>query len=76
MCLGVPGQIVEIQADWGAIADVDGNHVQISVALLPEIKVGDYVLIHAGFAMELIDGQIARETRQLLEDLKELRQDG
>ena len=40
MCLGVPGQIVEIQADWGAIADVDGNHVQISVALLPEIKVG------------------------------------
>jgi hydrogenase expression/formation protein HypC len=55
---------------------VDGNHVQISVALLPEIKVGDYVLIHAGFAMELIDGQIARETRQLLEDLKELRTDG
>ncbi|HOQ09960.1 MAG TPA: HypC/HybG/HupF family hydrogenase formation chaperone [Syntrophomonadaceae bacterium] len=76
MCLGVPGQIVEIQPDWGAVADVDGNQVQISVALLPDVKVGDYVLIHAGFAMELIDREIARETRQLLEELKELRQDG
>ncbi|HQA07060.1 MAG TPA: HypC/HybG/HupF family hydrogenase formation chaperone [Syntrophomonadaceae bacterium] len=76
MCLGVPAQIVEIQSDWGAIADVDGNQVPISVALLPDVKVGDYVLIHAGFAMELIDGQIARETRQLLEELKELRSDG
>jgi len=76
MCLGVPGQIVEIQSDWAAVADVDGNQVSISVALLPEVKVGDYVLIHAGFAMELIDGQVARETRQLLEQLKELRTDG
>lgn len=76
MCLGVPGQIVEIQSDWAAVADVDGNQVTISLALLPETKVGDYVLIHAGFAMQLIDGQIARETRQLLEELKELRADG
>ena len=68
MCLGVPGQIVEIQADWGAIADVDGNHVQISVFCRGD-QGGDYVLI-IRFAMELIDGQIARETRQPLEDLR------
>ena len=40
MCLGVPGQIIEIQPDLGAVADIDGNQVTISVALLPEVEIG------------------------------------
>lgn len=76
MCLGVPGRIVEKQPHDCALADVDGNQVQISIALLPEVAVGDYVLIHAGFAMELIDQALAIETMQLLQELQELRGDG
>lgn len=76
MCLGVPGRIVEKQPRDCALADVDGNQVQISTALLPEVEVGDYVLIHAGFAMELIDQALAVETLQLLQELQELRGDG
>lgn len=72
MCLGVPGQIIEIQPDLGAVADIDGNQVTISVALLSEVEIGDYVLIHAGFAMEIIDLQLAIETKQLLQELQEL----
>lgn len=72
MCLGVPGRIIEIQPDFGAVADIDGNQVMISVALLPEINIGDHVLIHAGFAMEKIDLQQSIETRQLLQELQEL----
>lgn len=72
MCLGVPGQIIEIQPDLGAVAHIDGNQVTISVALLPEVEIGDYVLIHAGFAMEIIDLQLAIETKQLLEEFQEL----
>ena len=72
MCLGVPGQIIEIQPDLGAVADIDGNQVTISVALLPEVEIVDYVLIHAGFAMEIIDLQLAIETKQLLQELQEL----
>jgi len=50
--------------------DVSGNAVEISVKLTPEVKVGEYVLIHAGFAMEIIEESIALETMELLEELE------
>ncbi|NLW44291.1 MAG: HypC/HybG/HupF family hydrogenase formation chaperone [Syntrophomonadaceae bacterium] len=71
MCLGVPGRIIEMKENYRAIVDVNGNRMEISVRLTPEVQVGQYVLIHAGFAMEIIDEDAARETMQLLLEVME-----
>ncbi|HEX3011714.1 MAG TPA: HypC/HybG/HupF family hydrogenase formation chaperone [Syntrophomonadaceae bacterium] len=70
MCLGVPGKVVELLEYNRALVDVNGNQVDISVRLTPEIKAGDYVLIHAGFAMEIIDEEVAEETMYWLKELQ------
>ncbi len=71
MCLGIPGQIVEIVDDANSIAKVDVSGVKrnVSVALVrPEgIAPGDWVLIHVGFAMSKIDETEAHETMQALQ---------
>jgi hydrogenase expression/formation protein HypC len=73
MCLGIPGQIVEIVDDANNIAKVDVSGVRrnVSVALVrPEgIEPGDWVLIHVGFAMSKIDEAEARDTMKALEEL-------
>ncbi|HWB71685.1 MAG TPA: HypC/HybG/HupF family hydrogenase formation chaperone [Egibacteraceae bacterium] len=73
MCLGIPGQIVEIldPAQQRAVADVDGVRREISVALLgiggdEGVSLGDWVLIHVGFAMAKIDEQEATEALSVL----------
>ncbi len=71
MCLGIPGQIVEIVDDANSIAKVEVTGVKrnVSIALVrPEgIVAGDWVLIHVGFAMSKIDETEARETMQALQ---------
>ncbi|MBA2395790.1 MAG: HypC/HybG/HupF family hydrogenase formation chaperone [Ktedonobacteraceae bacterium] len=71
MCLGIPGQIVEIVDDANSIAKVDVSGVKrnVSVALVrPEgIEPGDWVLIHVGFAMSKIDEAEAQETIKALQ---------
>jgi len=71
MCLGIPGQIIDIVDDTNSIAKVDVSGVRrnVSVALVrPEgIAPGDWVLIHVGFAMSKIDETEARETMKALE---------
>ena len=73
MCLGIPGQIVEwIDARHHiAKADVSGVRRNVNVGLLSEgpdrVDVGDWVLIHVGFAMSKIDEEEAHETRRFLE---------
>jgi hydrogenase expression/formation protein HypC len=73
MCLGIPGQIVEFVDDENDIAKVEVSGVRrnVSVALLrPDgIALGDWVLIHVGFAMSKIDEQEAQETLRLLREL-------
>ena len=75
MCLGIPGQVVEIVDDTNSIAKVDVSGVKrnVSVALVrPEgIGPGDWVLIHVGFAMSKIDEEEARETMQTLKTMGE-----
>lgn len=58
MCLGVPAKIVKIEGKE-AIADVGGIQREISLELLSDIKEGDYVIIHAGFAISKIDQEEA-----------------
>ncbi|NLU49955.1 MAG: HypC/HybG/HupF family hydrogenase formation chaperone [Syntrophomonadaceae bacterium] len=70
MCLGVPGRVVDLLENHMARVDVSGNLLEISVRLTPEVRVGQHVLIHAGFAMQIIDEDLARETREVWEELQ------
>ena len=77
MCLGIPGQIVEIVDDENHIAkaEVSGVRRNVNIGLLTEgddaVGIGDWVLIHVGFAMSKIDEEEARQTREFLEMLGE-----
>lgn len=70
MCLAVPGKIVEIQ-DMLATVDISGVTRKVSLMLLPEAKVGEFVLIHAGFAIQTIDEEEVRKTLELFKELEE-----
>ncbi len=72
MCLGVPGRIVETRDNPAGVGrdgavDFQGNRVEVSLALVPEAAIGDWVLVHAGLAIELLDEQEARETWEWLQ---------
>ena len=71
MCLAVPGKIIE-QQDNEATVDLQGNRLKVSTLLTPDVSTGDWVLIHAGFAIAQLDEDEARETwdylKQVLED--------
>jgi len=71
MCLAIPAQIVEVvDAEAGlATAEISGVRRTVSTALCPEADVGDWVLIHVGFALQAIDEDEARETLALLEKM-------
>ena len=71
MCLAVPAKILEITPDQLATVDFGGVQRIISVQLLPEARVGDYVLIHTGFAIGLIDEAEAKATLALLREMEE-----
>ena len=68
MCLAVPAKIIELN-DSDAIADCLGNRIQTNISLVPEVKLGDFVLIHAGFAITVLDEEEAKKTWKLLDDL-------
>lgn len=75
MCLAVPGRVVEIQGEgelrMGRI-DFGGIVRQACLAYLPEAELGDYVLVHVGFAISRIDEQAARETLEALRQIGEM----
>ncbi len=67
MCLAIPSRIVEIK-DRMAVIDVDGVRRECSLLLLEDASVGDWVIVHAGFAISRIDEEAARETLALLRE--------
>ncbi len=68
MCLAIPMRIVAIDGPT-AVAEVDGVSRQVRLDLLPEVFLGDYVLIHAGLAIARVDAEHAEETLSLLRSL-------
>ncbi|MFA5784610.1 MAG: HypC/HybG/HupF family hydrogenase formation chaperone, partial [Phycisphaerae bacterium] len=68
MCLAVPARIVEIEGD-NAIVDAMGNRFRAKTTLLPDARLGSLVLVHAGFAISLVDEAEAKKTWQLLEQI-------
>ena len=73
MCLGVPGRIVRIDdvARKLATVDVGGVKRQVNFACIPDACIGDWVLMHVGFAMARLNEQQAAETLQILKELGE-----
>ncbi len=69
MCLAVPGQIVD-KIDMLATVEISGVRREISLMLLPTAQVGDFVLVHAGFAIQAIDEEEARQTLELFKELE------
>ena len=70
MCLAIPALIKSIEG-YQAEADIDGVTRQVNLQLTPEAKVGDYVLLHTGYAISIVDEAEAAETMKLLKELGE-----
>lgn len=70
MCLGIPFKIVEIH-DRTAVGELHGVKNNIRIDLLPKAKLGDYVMVHAGFAIEILRDGIAVETLADIDKMKE-----
>ena len=68
MCLGVPMKLVEVEGRQGK-AELDGVARRIGIDLVPDAKVGDYVIVHAGYAIQILDEKSAQETLALLAEV-------
>jgi hydrogenase expression/formation protein HypC len=75
MCLAIPSKIIYLDNDMATI-DVDGVQRQASLLLLEDAAVGDYVIVHAGFAIHKIDEATALETVQFLKEAAALVESG
>ena len=71
MCLGIPGKIVSIAATGLAEVDFSGVRRAVSLLLCPEAQVGDYVLVHVGFAIQRLEPEEALATLKLFDELEE-----
>lgn len=70
MCLAIPAKIVTIDESIARV-DMMGNERLVSIDLVPEVGIGEYVLVHAGFAISIIDDESAKETEELLLEVAE-----
>ncbi len=68
MCLSIPGKLIEKNGQLGKV-DVDGNEVNANLMVLGDVEVGDYVLVHAGFAIQKYEEQEALETIRMLKEV-------
>jgi len=67
MCVAVPAKVLKVEEPWATV-DLDGTSFKINMTLTPDVAVGDYVLIHAGFSIQQLDAVEAQETLQLWEE--------
>ncbi len=74
MCLGVPGKIISKSENDMAVVDVNANQVEISIVLTPDAQIGQWVLVHAGFAMQIMDESEAEESLALMLELQKIRE--
>jgi hydrogenase expression/formation protein HypC len=75
MCLAIPGEVLTIQGEDPAFlsgkVDFGGVRKEINFAYTPHVKVGDYVLVHVGFALQVINREEAERTRRTIEEVLE-----
>ncbi|MCK6390151.1 MAG: HypC/HybG/HupF family hydrogenase formation chaperone [Azonexus sp.] len=76
MCLAIPAQVVELRDNDNAVVDLAGVRKEISLSLVDGVAVGDYVIVHVGYALNKLDPDEAAKTLQLFAELGELPVDG
>ena len=72
MCLAIPALITEKKSDNLATAEILGVTREVALDLTPQANLGDYVLVHAGFAIEVVDADYAKETIELVKQLEDV----
>lgn len=70
MCLAIPMKVIRINGNE-AVAEVGGVEYRANLMILSDVKVGDYIIVHAGFAIEKLDEAAALETLQIWQDIAE-----
>jgi hydrogenase expression/formation protein HypC len=78
MCLGIPGKVLEISEETGirmGKVDFGGVIKEVCLAYLPELEVGDYAIVHVGFAITQLDEQSAQESLALFEEMGMLKEE-
>ncbi|MFN3884363.1 MAG: HypC/HybG/HupF family hydrogenase formation chaperone [Rhodocyclaceae bacterium] len=71
MCLAIPARVVELLPDEMAVVDLSGVRKEISLALVEDVKVGDYVIVHVGFALNKLNPDEAERTLALFAEMGE-----
>jgi len=71
MCLAIPMKIVHIEGNRGLV-DIGGTRREIGLDLVTDVKAGDYVIVHAGFAIQILDEKDALETLALFSEMERL----
>ena len=66
MCLALPARIVTVHDQASAVVDLDGVRRNVSIALLEDVRVGDYVIVHVGYALSKLDPEEAMRTLALM----------
>jgi len=74
MCLAIPMKVIKIDGNE-AVAEVGGAEYRANLTILPDTKIGDYIIVHAGFAIERLDEAAALETLQIWRDIAEYDQE-
>jgi hydrogenase expression/formation protein HypC len=69
MCLAIPVKVIEVGAGETAIVDLDGVKKEISLALVDDVQVGDYVILHVGYALSKLDADEAEKTLALFAEI-------
>ncbi len=77
MCLSIPGKLVEITSEISETfrigkVDFDGIKKEVNLVMVPEVEIGDYVLVHVGAAISIIDEEEAKKTFEMIKKLGEL----
>ncbi len=72
MCLAIPAQVIEIVDAQHAVVDTGGVRKQISTALVDDLTVGEYVIVHVGYALNRLDAEEAEETLRLFAEFAEV----
>lgn len=71
MCLAIPAQVVELRDNDNALVDLAGVKKEISLALVDKVAIGDYVIVHVGYALNKLDPEEAAKTLKLFAEMGE-----
>ncbi len=71
MCLAVPMKVIDLHGDNMGVAELGGTHYNVELSLIPDVKIGNYVIVHAGYAIEMLDEEEANERLEFFSHMAE-----